>query len=121
MHTAILADRSIISYRRAARIALAFACAVTALLWARAGTASAGTCSYDLSSHVVAATTSAGEFNDLDRVGDQIHLVNLTTGVNLACGVATVYNTDTVNVTGSAGNDHLGIDESAGRFEPGLT
>src|SRR6188474_3765600 len=83
-----------------------------------AGSASAGAvlCGFDATTHVVTVTMASGA-NVTLRVGAG----DAITADGVSCG-GTTSTTDTVIVFGTdVGNETVTIDETAGRFEPGLT
>jgi Ca2+-binding RTX toxin-like protein len=89
--------------------------AVSVLLIAAPAQA-AVSCNYSAASHAVTVTMNAqGDIGSIVRNGTAI-LVN-----GVACGAATVNNTDTITVNGAVGRQNLAIDFSGGAFMPGFT
>jgi hypothetical protein len=88
--------------------------AAAALQVGGAGTAVAASCAFDQPS-ATASVFMAGEDIAIVRSGDAI-----TVG-GLACGDATVLNTDLITVTGSPGDEILRISLAGGPFAPGFT
>ena len=103
---------------------LVAAIATVAALAAPAG-ASATTCTYTPNNdRVVLALTAPAPngFVTLSRQGNAIVAKNgPVTAAPLPCGAATVNNTERIVVTGTAQADHLIIETTNGRFEPGTT
>lgn len=103
---------------------LVAAVATVAALAAPAG-ASATTCTYTpANDRVVLALTAPAPngFVTLSRQGNAIVAKNgPVTAAPLPCGAATVNNTERIVVTGTAQADHLIIETTNGRFEPGTT
>src|SRR3954453_3959159 len=102
---------------RCATIAAAVGVACAAVL-AIAVPAQASSCTY--ASHaVVMYLPGASDVVDVRRVGDAIH------NGAMACGAATVYNTDLILIHDTTsnrdGNDLVGIDLSGGPLAPGVT
>lgn len=87
-----------------------FVGAVMALL---AGRAEAGTCSYDAGSNTANITISGVSALAVSTAGS-IQLDRVT------CGAASVYNTQTIVITGSGLADRLTIDIARGGFAPGV-
>ncbi len=73
------------------------------------------TCTYVPGTKTVEVALVAGEAATISRSGDAIALDGAP------CGAATVDNTDTIEVTGSGGEDDLTIDLAGGAFAPGAT
>ncbi len=103
---------------------LVAAVATVAALAAPAG-ASATTCTYTpANDRVVLALTAPAPngFVTLSRQGNAIVAKNgPVTAAAQPCGAATVNNTERIVVTGTAQADHLIIETTNGRFEPGTT
>ena len=73
-------------------------------------------CSFDGGTGDVSVTLGAGDSTSLSVGGAGEVLVDGT-----QCSTATVSNTDTIDVTGSTGNETATINETGGRFVPGKT
>lgn len=76
-----------------------------------------GACSYDAASRTVSAQILAGDSAVLRLSGDEVWFGSTPA----ACGGATRFNTDKIDVSGPAGStETLTIDQSTGTFAPGV-